>query len=114
MAIRRTVLNWQKGFNRFWLLMTAVVAVGGFIAATVNPHNESLPKSLQEVSVFVTALFYLAMTAFVSVLFFVLGHGVHMGRVSAICGSSVRVSTGSADLRGTTMWLWCFISGPQK
>ena len=78
MAIRRTVLNWQKGFNRFWLLMTAVVAVGGFIAATVNPHNESLPKSLQEVSVFVTALFYLAMTAFVSVLFFVLGHGIHV------------------------------------
>ena len=34
------------------------------------------------------------MTAFVSVLFFVLGHGVHMGRVSAICGSPVRVSTG--------------------
>ena len=48
MAIRRTVLNWQKGFNRFWLLMTAVVAVGGFIAITVNPHNESLPESLQE------------------------------------------------------------------
>ena len=58
--------------------MTAVVAVGDFIAATVNPHNESLPKSLQEVSVFVTALFYLAMTAFVSVLCFVLGHGVYV------------------------------------
>ena len=110
MAIRRTVLNWQKGFNRLWLLMIAVVAFGGFIAITVNPHNESLPESLQEVSVFVTALFNLVMTAFVSVLFFVLGHGVDMGRVSAICGSSVRVSTGSADMRGTTMWLWRFIS----
>ena len=87
-----------------------MTAVGGFIAATVNPHNESLPESLQEVSVFVTVLFNLVMTAFVSVLFFVLGHGVHMGRVSAICGSPVRVSTGSADMRGTTMWLWCFIS----
>ena len=108
MAIRRTVLNWQKGFNRLWLLMTAVVAVGGFIAITANPHNESLPESLQEVSVFVAALFNLVMSVFVSVLFFVLGSGVDMGRVSAICGSSVRVSTGSADMRGTTMWLWRF------
>ena len=62
-------MNWQKGFNRLWLLMTAVVAVGGFIAATVNPHNESLPESLQEISVFVTALFNLVMSTFVSVLF---------------------------------------------
>ena len=58
--------------------MTAVVAFGGFIAITANPHNESFPESLQEISVFVTALFNLAMTAFVSVLFFVLGHGVHV------------------------------------
>ena len=78
MAIRRTVLNWQKGFNRFWLLITAVVVFGGFIAITVNPHNESLPESLQEISVFVTALFNLVMSAFVSVLFFVLGSGVHV------------------------------------
>ena len=83
-------------------MMTAAVAVGGFIAATVNPHNESLPESLQEVSVFVTALFNLVMTVFVSVLFFVLGHGVHVGHVSAICRSPVRVSSGSADMRGTT------------
>ena len=78
MAIRRIVLNWQKGFNRFWLLMTAVVAVGGFIAITANPHNESFRESLQEISVFVTTLFNLVMSTFVSVLFFVLGHGVHV------------------------------------
>ena len=106
MAMRRTVLNWQKGFNRFWLPMTAVVAVGGFIAITAIPHNESLPKSLQEISVFVTALFNLVMSIFVSVLCFVLG----LGRISAICGSSVCVSTSLADMRGTTMWLWRFIS----
>ena len=58
--------------------MTAVVAFGGFIAITANPHNESFPESLQEISLFVTALFNLAMTAFVSVLFFVLGHGVYV------------------------------------
>ena len=78
MAIRRIVLNWQKGFNRLWLLLTAVVAAGSFIAITVNPHNESSPESLQAVSVFVTALFNLVMTAFISVLFFVAGHGVHV------------------------------------
>ena len=77
--------------------MTAVVAIGCFIAITVNPHNESFPESLQEVSVFVTTLFNLLMTAVVSVLFFVLGYGVHVGRVSAICGSPVRVST--AEMR---------------
>ena len=71
-------MNWQKGFNRFWLLMTAVAAVLSFSQMIEDFRPEDVRESLQEIAVFVTALFSLVVAVFVSAVFFGIGHLINV------------------------------------
>lgn len=79
-------MNWQKGFNRFWLLMTAVAAVLSFSQMIEDFRPEDVRESLQEIAVFVTALFSLVVAVFVSVVFFGIGHLINVVTLWVLSG----------------------------